>query len=177
MRVKKFFFKKESKKCIKNTYDSAPDFSPSFFSHHFSFLLFYTVFCCSSFYFSLYIALANKRGASESHVKKGNRRLCCRAKDYENLFLSTQTIPLGEIVAHEASPDYGVWFLVIYLFIWDYEANSFYILLIISIFWKHFSRKYHFFLLCFQSIILVCGMCLINLDLKLVQQDDSSSKI
>ena len=34
-----------------------------------------------------------------------------------------------------------------------------------------------FFLLYFQSIILACGMCLINLDLKLVQQDDSFSKI
>ena len=34
-----------------------------------------------------------------------------------------------------------------------------------------------FFLLYFQSIILACGMCLINLDLKLVQQDNSSSKI
>ena len=34
-----------------------------------------------------------------------------------------------------------------------------------------------FALLCFQSIILACGMCFINLDLKLVQQDDSSSKI
>ena len=33
------------------------------------------------------------------------------------------------------------------------------------------------FLLYFQSIIIVCGMCLINLDLKLVQQDDFSSKI
>ena len=33
------------------------------------------------------------------------------------------------------------------------------------------------FLFCFQSIILAYGMCLINLDLKLVQQDDSSSKI
>ena len=43
-------------------------------------------------------------------------------------------IILGEIMAHEALPDYGVWFLVIYLFIWDYEANSFYILLILSIF-------------------------------------------
>ena len=34
-----------------------------------------------------------------------------------------------------------------------------------------------FALLCFQFIILACGMCLINLDLKLVQQDDSSFKI
>ena len=33
------------------------------------------------------------------------------------------------------------------------------------------------FFLYFQSIILTCGMCLINLDLKLVQQDDSFSKI
>ena len=57
------------------------------------------------------------REASKSHVKKENRRLCCKAKDYENLFLSTQTIILGEIVAHETSPDYGVLFFVIYLFI------------------------------------------------------------
>ena len=75
------------------------------------------------------------------------------AKDYENLFLSTQTILLGVIVAHEASLDYGVWFLVIYLFIWDFEANSFYILLTLSIFWKHFSWKYHFF--CF-ALLSVC---------------------
>ena len=34
-----------------------------------------------------------------------------------------------------------------------------------------------FALLCFQFIILAYDMCLINLDLKLVQQDDSSSKI
>ena len=34
-----------------------------------------------------------------------------------------------------------------------------------------------FALLYFQTIIFACGMCLINLDLKLVQQDDSSSKI
>ena len=41
-----------------------------------------------------------------------------------------------------------------------------------------FLKKYFFFfLLCFQSIVLACGMCLINLDLKIVQQDDSSSKI
>ena len=103
--------------------------------------------------------------------------MCCRAKDYENLFLSTQMIILGEIMAHEVAPDYGVWFLVIYLFIWDYEVNSFYILLTLSIFWKHFFEKYHFFLLCFQSIIFACGICLINLNLKLIQQDDSSSKI
>ena len=34
-----------------------------------------------------------------------------------------------------------------------------------------------FALLCFQSIILACGMCLINFDLRLVQHDNSSSKI
>ena len=34
-----------------------------------------------------------------------------------------------------------------------------------------------FFFFCFQSISLDRGVCLINLDLKLVQQDDSSSKI
>ena len=39
-----------------------------------------------------------------------------------------------------------------------------------------FMRNTIFFL-CFQSIILACGMFLINLDLKLVQQDDSFSKI
>ena len=33
------------------------------------------------------------------------------------------------------------------------------------------------FFFCFQSISLDRGVCLINLDLKLVQQDDSSSKI
>ena len=48
------------------------------------------------------------RGASESHVKKRNRRLYCQVKNYENLFLSSQTILLGEIVAHEASLDYDV---------------------------------------------------------------------
>ena len=134
-----------------------------------SLTIFFLKFFTWCFVLLLFISLYNRSGMSENHVKKGNRRLCCRAEDYENLFLSTQTILLGEIVVHKASTDYGVWFLVIYLFIWDYEANSFYILLIISIFWKHFSRKYHFFLLCFQSIILTCDRCLINLDLKLVQ--------
>ena len=111
----------------------------------FLFFLFYAVLCYSSFYFSLYVVYVDRRGASESHVKKENRRLCCRAKNYENLFLSIQTILLGEIVTHEALPDYSVWFLVIYLFIWDCEANIFYILLTLSIFWKHFAGKYHFF--------------------------------
>ena len=99
-------------------------FSPFFF-----FFLFYAVLCYSSFYFPLYVVYVDRRGASESHVKKENRRLCCRAKNYENLFLSIQTILLGEIVTHEALPDYSVWFLVIYLFIWDCEANIFYIFL------------------------------------------------
>ena len=107
-------------------------------------------------FFSLYVTYVDRRGASESHVKKRNRRLCCRAKNYENLFLSTQTILLGEIVTHETSPDYGVWFFVIYLFIWDYEANSFYIFLTLSIFWKHIFWEIPFFLLYFQSIILAC---------------------
>ncbi|KAK7830401.1 hypothetical protein CFP56_028229, partial [Quercus suber] len=49
---------------------------------------------------------ADRRGVSESHVKKVNRRLCCRAKDYENIFLSTQMILLVDIVTHEASSDY-----------------------------------------------------------------------
>ena len=40
-----------------------------------------------------------------------------------------------------------------------------------------FLRNTIFFLLCLQFIILACGMCLINLNLKLVRQDDSSSKI
>ena len=39
-----------SKKCKKNTYNSAPDLNSSFFSHHFSFLLFYVVLCSFSFY-------------------------------------------------------------------------------------------------------------------------------
>ena len=157
MRVKKY-----KKNVNKNTYNSASDLSSSFFSHHFSFLLFYAVFCSSSFYFSLYVAWASRRGASKSHIKKGNRRLCCQAKDYNNLFLSTQSILLDVIVAHEASPDYGVWFLVIYLFIWDYGANSFYILLTLSIFWKHFSWKYHFFCFAFNlSFLLVVCIWLI----------------
>ena len=53
---------------------------------------------------------------------------------------------------------YGVWFLIIYLFIWDYEANNFYILLTLSIFWKHFSGKYHFFCFAFSLsfLLVVC---------------------
>ena len=93
-----------------------------------------------------FISLYNRSGMSENHVKKGNRRLCCRAEDYENLFLSTQTIFLGEIVAHEALSNYGVWFLVIYLFIWDYEANSFYILLTLFYFMKTLFWEIQFFL-------------------------------
>ena len=49
MRVKKY--KKNVKNVKKNIYDSAHDLNPSFFSHHFSFLLFYEVLCSSSFYF------------------------------------------------------------------------------------------------------------------------------
>ena len=42
----------------------------------------------------------------------------------------------------------GLWCVIFgYLFIWDYEANNFYILLTLSIFWKHFSGKYNFFAL------------------------------
>ena len=66
----------------------------------FLFFFFMRCFVFFSFYFSLYVAKTDKRGASESHVKKGDRRLCCRAKDYEILFLLTQTILLGEIVAY-----------------------------------------------------------------------------
>ena len=140
----------------------APDLNPSFFSHHFSFFLFYAVLCYSSFYFSLYVVYVDRRGASESHVKKENRRLCCRAKNYENLFLSIQTILLGEIVTHEALPDYSVWFLVIYLFIWDCEANIFYILLTLSIFENTFLENTIFFCFTFNlSFLLVVCVWLI----------------
>ena len=40
----------------------------------FFFFFFYAVLCFSSFYLSLYVAWTNRRGASENHVKKGNRR-------------------------------------------------------------------------------------------------------
>ena len=73
----------------------------------------------------------------------------------------------------------GLWCVIFgYLFIYLFEimkqivlyfAYPFYFLK--TLFWKIP------FLLCFQSIIFVCGMCLITLDLKLVQQDNFSSKI
>ena len=57
----------------------------------------------------------------------------------------------------------GLWcmifgYLFIYLFIWDYKANSFYILFTLSIFLKHFSGKYHFFCFAFSLsfLLMVC---------------------
>ena len=57
----------------------------------------------------------------------------------------------------------GLWCVIFgYLFIWDYEANSFYILLTHSIFLKHFSGKYNFFCFAFSlSFLLVICVWLI----------------
>ena len=65
--------------------------------------------------------------------------------------------------------------LFIYLF--EIMKQIVFIFCLPFLFLKTLFWEIPFFLLCFQSIILVCGTCLINLDLKLVQQDDSSSKI
>ena len=74
------------------------------------------------------------------------------------------------------------WILVcdFWLFIYLFEIMKqivFIFFLSFLFFENTFLRNTIFFLLCLQFIILACGMCLINLDLKLVRQDDSSSKI
>ena len=57
--------------------------------------------------------------------------------------------------------------LFIYLF--EIMKQIVFIFCLPFLFSENFSGKYLlFFLLCFQSIVLACGMCLINLDLKLV---------
>ena len=65
--------------------------------------------------------------------------------------------------------------LFIYLF--EIMKQIVFIFCLPFLFLKTLFWEIPFFLLCFQSIILACGMCLINLDLKLVKQDDFFSKI
>ena len=90
-------------------------------------------------------------------------------------------ILLGEIMAHEASTNYGVCFLFLFFFFFLFEIMKqiFFIFCLPFLFSENtfLGNTLFFFLLCLLSISLACGVCLINLDLKLVQQDDSSSKI
>ena len=68
--------------------------------------------------------------------------------------------------------------LFIYLF--EIMKQIIFIFCLPFLFSENFSGKYLFFcfaLLCFQSIVIAFSMFFINLDLKLVQQDDSSFKI
>ena len=75
-----------------------------------NFLFFFFMQCFVLLLFiSLYTLLRlTEEERAKATSKKGNRRLCCRVKEYENLFLLTQIILLCEIVAHEASSDYGM---------------------------------------------------------------------
>ena len=69
-------------------------------------------------------------------------------------------------------------FFFFFFFLFEIMKQIFFIFCLPFLFSENtFLGNTLFFLLCLLSISLACGVCLINLDLKLVQQDDSSSKI
>ena len=80
---------------------------------------------------------------TSSRLTGEERAKAMSRKEIENCVVEPKTMKISSSLHRIMVCDF-------LLFIWDYEANSLYILLTLSIFWKHFSGKYHFFSFAFS---------------------------
>ena len=131
---------------------------------------FYVVLCSSSFYFSLYVALGwQERSKRKSCQERKSKIVLPSQRLWKSLPLNSDDSLRWNCGSRVFIELWCVIFGYLFIYLFEIMKQIVFIFCLPFLFFENTFLGNTFFLLCFQSIILTCGMCLINLDLKLIQ--------